>query len=82
MDFDKLKDNKKVMDLSNPILDSKEKEFILNAVKDLAFKLNIPKFIELYNQDGLGNILKNVEYWLRDNWSIIDRYNYLKVKYK
>ena len=78
MDFDKLKDSKKVMDLGNPILDDKEKEFILDIVKSLAFKLNIPKFIELYNQDGLGNILKNIEYWLRDNWNIIDRYNKAK----
>jgi len=80
MDFEKLKDNKKVMDLGNPILDSKEKELILDYVKEPAFKLNIPTFITLYNEDGLGNILKNVEYWLRDNWNIIDRYN--KAKHK
>lgn len=78
MDFEKLKDNKKVMDLSNPILDFKEKEVILDIIESLAFKLDIPTFIKLYNQDGLGNILKNIEYWLRDNWSIIDRYNKTK----
>ena len=80
MNFEKLKDNRKVMDLGNPILDKKEKEFILDITKSLAFKLDIPTFIGLYNQDGLGNILKNVEYWLRDNWTIIDRYN--KAKHK
>jgi 5'-3' exonuclease len=80
MDYEKLKDSKKVMDLGNPILDSKEKDIILNYVKEPAFKLNIPTFITLYNEDGLGNILKNVEFWLRDNWTIIDRYN--KAKYK
>lgn len=78
IDFEKLKDNKKVMDLSNPILDDNEKEFILDIIKSLAFKLDIPTFIKLYNQDGLGNILKNIDYWLRDNWSIIDRYNKVK----
>jgi len=78
MDYDKLKDSKKVMDLGNPILDSKEKELILNYVKEPAFKFNIPTFITLYNEDGLGNILKNVEFWLRDNWTIIDRYNKAK----
>ena len=36
------------------------------------------EFIRLYNQDGLGNILKNVEYWLRENWDKIDRYSRLK----
>ncbi len=68
------KDSKKVMDLGNPILDLKEKDLILNHVKEPAFKFNIPTFITLYNEDGLGNILKNVEFWLRDNWTIIDRY--------
>jgi DNA polymerase-1 len=78
MDYEKLKDSKKVMDLGNPILDSQEKELILESVKSSAFKLDIPTFIKLYNQDGLGNILKNIEFWLRDNWSIIDRYNKAK----
>jgi len=78
MDYEKLKDSKKVMDLGNPILDLKEKDLILNYVKEPAFKFNIPTFITLYNEDGLGNILKNVEFWLRDNWTIIDRYNKAK----
>jgi len=59
-------------------LDLKEKDLILNYVKEPAFKFNIPTFITLYNEDGLGNILKNVEFWLRDNWTIIDRYNKAK----
>jgi len=80
MDYEKLKDNKKVMDLGNPILDSKEKDFILDSLKSSSFKLNIAEFITLYNQDGLGNVLKNVEFWLRDNWNIIDRYNKAKNK--
>jgi 5'-3' exonuclease len=78
MDYEKLKDSKKVMDLGNPILDSREKELILEYVKEPAFKFNIHTFITLYNEDGLGNILKNVEFWLRDNWTIIDRYNKAK----
>jgi len=77
-DFDTLKKNYKVMNLSNPMLDDKEKECILNYVKESAYKLDIPTFIKLYTEDGLGNILKNVEFWLRDNWSIIDRYNKAK----
>ena len=80
VDYQKLKDNKKVMDLGNPILDSKEKEFIFNIIESPSLKLDVPTFIKLYNQDGLGNILKNIEFWLRDNWTIIDRYN--KAKYK
>lgn len=78
LEFDRIKDNYKVMDLGNPILDSQEKEFILNSLKNSSFNLKVADFIMLYNEDGLGNILKNVEFWLRDNWTIIDRYNKAK----
>lgn len=74
----RLQDNYKIMDLSNPILNDNEKSSILAYVNQPCFNLNIPKFIQLYNEDELGNILKNVEFWLRDNWSIIDRYNKAK----
>lgn len=77
-DFDTLKKSYKVMNLGNPMLDDREKELILNYIKESAYKLDIPTFMKLYNEDGLGNILKNVEFWLRDNWSIIDRYNKTK----
>ena len=30
------------------------------------------------NEDGLGNILKDIEFWLRNNWIILDRYNKAK----
>jgi 5'-3' exonuclease len=79
-DFDDLKKGYKVMDLGNPMLDDKEKDLILNHIKSLAYKLDIPTFVRLYNEDSLGNILKNVEFWLRDNWTTIDRYNKAKNK--
>ena len=78
LNFEDIKRNYKVMDLGNPMLDDLEKEFILDIIKKPPFKLNMAEFIRLYNQDGLGNILKNVEYWLRDNWNIVDRYNKAK----
>ena len=78
MDFEKLKNNKKVMDLGNPMLDDLEKEFILDAVKSSPYKLNIVEFLKLYHQDGFGNVLKNIEYWVRENFDKIDRYNRAK----
>lgn len=78
MDFEKLKNNRKVMDLGNPMLDDLEKEFILDTVKKAPYKLNIAEFLKLYHQDGLGNVLKNVEYWIRENFDKIDRYNRIK----
>lgn len=77
-DFEQLEKNKKIMNLGNPMLDDQEKEYILNCVKESSYKLDIPEFIKLYTEDGLGNILKNVDYWIRDNWTTIDRYNKAK----
>jgi DNA polymerase-1 len=78
--FDNLRKAYKIMDLSNPMLDDQEKDYILEQVKDSPYELNIETFLKFYNQDGLGNILKNVDYWIKENWGQIDRYN--KVKYK
>jgi len=77
-DFENLKKAYKIMDLSNPMLDDQEKDYILNEVKELPYELNIEAFLRFYHKDGLGNVLKNVEYWIRDNWKVIDRYNKTK----
>ena len=63
------------MNLGNPMLDDQEKFYILNYIKESPYQLNIAEFLSLYHEDGLGNILKNVEYWVRDTWDIINRYN-------
>ncbi len=74
-DFEKLRKAYKIMDLGNPMLDLQEKEYILKQIKEPAYELNIPAFIKFYNEDGLGQILKNVDFWVKENWGIIDRYN-------
>ena len=78
--FDNLRKAYKIMDLSNPMLDDQEKDYILEQVKDSPYELNIETFLKFYNQDGLGNILKNVDYWIKENWGPIDRYNRAKHK--
>jgi len=76
---DDVKRNYKVMNLENPMLDDQEKLYILNCINSSPYKLNIVDFIKMYHEDGLSNVLKNIDYWLKDNWTILDRYN--KTKY-
>ena len=76
--FDNLRKAYKIMDLSNPMLDEVEKEYILEHVKESAYELNIETFLRFYTKDGLGNVLKNVDYWIKDIWSPINRYNKAK----
>ena len=78
--FDNLKKAYKIMDLSNPMLDDVEKNYILEHVKESAYELNIETFLRFYTKDGLGNVLKNVDYWIKDIWSPINRYNKAKNK--
>jgi len=54
---------------------SVEKEYILEHVKESPYELDMETFLKFYHKDGLGHVLKNVDYWIRDNWIIIDRYN-------
>lgn len=78
--FDNLRKAYKIMNLSNPMLDEVEKEYILEHVRDSAYELDIETFLRFYTKDGLGNILKNVDYWIKDIWSPINRYNKAKNK--
>jgi len=79
--FDNLRKAYKIMDLSNPMLDEVEKEYILEHVKESPYELDMETFLKFYHKDGLGHVLKNVDYWIRDNWIIVDRYNKLnKIK--
>jgi 5'-3' exonuclease len=74
-DFENLRKAHKIMDLSNPMLDEREKDYILNEIKEPPYELNIETFLRFYNEDGLGNVLKDVNYWIRESWTMIDRYN-------
>ena len=61
-----LEKNYKLMDLSNPMLDKNEKDYLDKVVesKDLDY---IPEqFIALYNEDKLGGMIRNLDYWLKD----------------
>ena len=61
-----LEKNYKLMDLSNPMLDKNEKDYLDKVVeaKDLNY---IPEqFITLYNEDKLGGMIRNLDYWLKD----------------
>jgi 5'-3' exonuclease len=77
-DFDNLRKAYKIMDLSNPMLDDQEKGYILEQVKESPYELDAETFLRFYHKDGLGNVLKNVDYWIKENWSTIDRYNKTK----
>ena len=61
-----LKKNYKLMDLSNPMLDENDKKY-LNKVVESNNLNHIPEqFTALYNEDKLGGMIRNVEFWIKD----------------
>ena len=74
-DQDRLRNSYKIMDLSNPMIDEKEIEYLNHLVKDDLPELNSKFFINLYEEDKLGGMIRNLEHWLRDNFSELKLYS-------
>jgi hypothetical protein len=62
------------MNLKNPLLDDQEKEFLTELTKSETQVLNSKDFLSFYNEDGLGRIIKNVDFWIRDTFKILNSF--------
>ena len=65
-DVELLENKYKVMDLSNPMIDDKDKMFIDKFVENTPLNYLPSQFIEMYNQDQLGGIIRNVDTWIKE----------------
>ena len=74
-DQNRLENTYKIMDLSIPMIDEREIEFLDYLIKDDLPELNSKPFITLYEEDKLGGMIRNLEYWLRDNFSELKLYS-------
>tara|TARA_R110000744_G_scaffold115541_4_gene216191 strand:+ start:429 stop:1463 length:1035 start_codon:yes stop_codon:yes gene_type:complete len=64
--FEQLEKNYKIMDLDNPMI-SKDDEKYLDAVVSSEIPPYIPEqFVAFYNQDKLGGMIRNVEFWVKE----------------
>ena len=55
-----------VMDLSNPMLSNQDKEYLQHLVETNEYQYLPEQFLEFYKTDGLGGIIRNVEFWVKD----------------
>lgn len=67
-DRKRLETNYKIMDLSHPMVEERDIIHIDNVVKSDLPDLDSKNFMIMYEEDKLGNMIKNVEYWLKDNF--------------
>tara|TARA_R110001592_G_scaffold5542_2_gene30557 strand:- start:2161 stop:3192 length:1032 start_codon:yes stop_codon:yes gene_type:complete len=64
--IENLEKNYKVMDLSNPMIDNRDKEYLNECVESQELPYLPEEFVAMYNQDKLGGMIRNVDFWVRD----------------
>jgi DNA polymerase-1 len=74
-DQNRLENTYKIMDLSIPMIDDNEIKYLEHLIQDDLPDLNSKPFISLYEEDKLGGMIRNLEYWLRDNFSELKLYS-------
>ena len=65
-DIDMLENKYKIMDLSNPMINDEGKKYIHDFIKPWPLELHSKEFIRMYNEDQLGGLIRNVDFWVKD----------------
>ena len=74
LDKTRLENNFKVMNLGNPLISDEEKEFLEAIVEEGVTTLDVVEFMRYYEEDGLGRIIKNTEYWLNNTFRLLNSF--------
>jgi hypothetical protein len=61
-----LEDKHRVMDLSNPMMSDTDKMFIDKFVEKTPLNFLPHTFVEMCNEDQIGNLIRNTEFWVQD----------------
>ena len=73
-EYETLQKHYKIMDLSNPLVDESEKQIIEDVIESKIENTKIIEFLNMYNEDGLGHTLKNVDYWIRNTFTTLNSF--------
>ena len=65
-DKDRLRDNYKIMDLANPLVNEAGYKYITSVVNSSLPELNKSTFANLYEDDKLGGMIRHLDIWLVD----------------
>jgi 5'-3' exonuclease len=65
-DQNRLETNYKIMDLSKPMIDDREKDYLDDLIAEDIPEFNPDMFVSFYNEDKLGGMIRNLETWLKD----------------
>ena len=68
-DQDRIETSFKVMDLGTPMIDEREDEYLDDVISAEFPEFNPDMFIQFYNEDQLGGMIRNLDIWLKDIFS-------------
>ena len=54
------------MDLITTLVDDREIEYLEYLIEEEIPELNIEMFVQFYNSDQLGGMIRNLENWLKE----------------
>jgi DNA polymerase-1 len=61
-----LKNKYMIMDLSNPMMSEQDKSNVDKFVKETQLEFHPKEFLEMYHNDQIGGLIRNVETWVQD----------------
>lgn len=62
-----------IMDLSKPMLSEEDIEYINSTLETPPPQLNEDVFLAMYEEDGLGGIIRNTNHWLKENFTHLNK---------
>lgn len=73
-DFNRLLDNYKIMNLGDPLIDANGIKYVQAQMQSELPNLESNAFITLYNEDKMGGVIRNIDTFLRENFSYLSLY--------
>jgi 5'-3' exonuclease len=71
---ERLEQNYRIMNLKKPLLDDGDKEFLEAFAESDNLALNSEAFLRFYHDDGLGHLIKNVDFWIKDTFKVLNSF--------
>jgi DNA polymerase-1 len=68
MERTEIENKYKIMDLSKPLVSEQDIEDLQSAIEYDELSFEPEEFIRMYNEDELGKIIKNVDFWIKENF--------------
>jgi DNA polymerase-1 len=67
-DVQMLENKYRIMDLSDPMMTDADKEYVDEFIKPSPLALDAKEFIRMCNEDQIGGLIRNVEFWVKETF--------------